>query len=132
MPKRGYIKGLEGILVAKGKYKKWLEKENLILLEGWARDGLIDEEISKKIGIATGTLYEWKKKYPEINESMKKGKEVVDFAVEKALLKIALNGELNAIKFWLRNRNPDKWRENQADTAKNSEVNIIDDINYKT
>nr|DAL59913.1 MAG TPA_asm: terminase small subunit [Bacteriophage sp.] len=26
--------------MAKGKYEKWLKEENLLLLEGWARDGL--------------------------------------------------------------------------------------------
>lgn len=43
------------------------------------------EEIAGKIGIATGTLYEWKKLYPEINEALKKGKELCDFEAEEAL-----------------------------------------------
>ena len=38
--------------MAQAKYEKWLEKDNLILLEAWARDGLTDEQISKNIGIA--------------------------------------------------------------------------------
>jgi hypothetical protein len=76
--------------MAKGKYHDWISEEGLIKLEGWARDGLIDEQIAGKMGIATGTLYEWKKKYPELNEALKKGKEVVDRQVENALLKRAL------------------------------------------
>ena len=76
--------------MAKGKYKKWLEKENLILLEGWARDGLTDQQIAHNMGISTATLYEWKKTYPDILEALKKGKEVVDRYVENALLKKAL------------------------------------------
>ena len=59
--------------MAKGKYQKWLEPESLILLEGWARDGLTDEQIAKKMGVNIATLYDWKKKYPEISESLKKG-----------------------------------------------------------
>lgn len=55
--------------MAKGKYEKWLESNNLILLEGWARDGLTDEQIAHNMGIRTSTLYEWKKKYLEISES---------------------------------------------------------------
>ncbi|WP_201261389.1 hypothetical protein [Lactococcus lactis] len=35
----------------KGKYEEWLTAEGLILLEGWARDGLTDEQIAKNIGI---------------------------------------------------------------------------------
>ena len=42
------------------------------------------------MGIHPSTLYEWKKKYPEINEALKKGKEVVDIQVENALLKRAM------------------------------------------
>lgn len=76
--------------MAKGKYQKWLEPENLILLEGWARDGLTDEQIAKNIGVNVSTLYDWTKKYPEISESLKKGKEVVDAEVENALLQKAL------------------------------------------
>lgn len=75
---------------AKGKYQEWLEPEKLILIEGWARDGLTDEQIAHNMGIAPSTLYEWKKQYSEISEALKKGKEVVDKMVENALLKRAL------------------------------------------
>ena len=97
--------------MAKGKYEKWLEPENLILIEGWSRDGLTDEQIAKNIGINIATLYDWKKKYPEISESLKKGKEVVDYQVENALLSSALDGNTTAQIFWLKNRRPDKWRD---------------------
>lgn len=97
--------------MAKGKYQKWLEPENLILLEGWARDGLTDEQIAHNIGINKATLYDWIKKYPDISDSLKKGKEVVDIQVENALLDNALNGNITAQIFWLKNRRPDKWRD---------------------
>ena len=74
----------------KGKYEKWLEPDGLLLLEGWARDGLTDEQIADKIGISRSTLNEWKKKFPDISDTLKKGKEVVDYEVENALLKRAL------------------------------------------
>lgn len=76
--------------MAIGKYKRWLEPDGLLLLEGWARDGLTDEQIAHNIGINVSTLYEWKKAYGEIAEALKKGKEVVDILVENALLKRAL------------------------------------------
>lgn len=76
--------------MAAGKYQKWLEPDNLILLEGWARDGLTDEQIAKNMGVSASTLYEWKKRFLEISESLKKGKEIVDYEVENALLKSAL------------------------------------------
>lgn len=115
------------------KINDWLEKDKLILLEGWARDGLTDEQIAKNMGIVTSTFYEWKKKQKEFSEALKKGKEVVDFEVENALLKRALgyeyeeetyeNGVLTkkvkkqvapdttAQIFWLKNRKPNTWKD---------------------
>ena len=115
------------------KINDWLENDKLILLEGWARGGLTDEQIAKNMGIAPSTLYEWKKKSKEFSESLKKGKEVVDFEVENALLKRALgyeyeeetyeNGILTkkvkkqvppdttAQIFWLKNRKPNTWKD---------------------
>lgn len=76
--------------MAKGKYQKWLEPEGLILLEGWARDGLTDEQIAKNMGISVKTLFNWKTTYLPILHALKKGKEVVDTEVENALLQKAL------------------------------------------
>ncbi len=74
---------------AKGKYAKWLQADNLLRLQAWARDGLSDEQIAHNIGITTTTLYDWKKKYPAFSEALARGKEVVDIEVENALLKRA-------------------------------------------
>lgn len=76
--------------MAKGKYARWLKPESLTLLEGWARDGLTDEQIAQNVGIAVCTLYDWEARFPEISEALKKGKEVVDYEVENALYKRAV------------------------------------------
>lgn len=127
--------------MAKGKYEYWLTPEGLLKLEGWARDGLTDEQIAENIGISRSTLNNWKDKYPDISDTLKKGKDVVDRQVENALLKRALGyeytevtreyipevGEVTVTKevtkqvvpdttaqiFWLKNRKPDKWRDKQ-------------------
>ena len=75
--------------MATGKYQYWLTDDGRTLLQGWARDGLIDEQIAEKCGITRSTLSEWKKKYPDISNALKKGKEIVDREVENALLKKA-------------------------------------------
>lgn len=75
--------------MAKGKYQKWMTPDGKLLLEAWARDGLTDEQIAHNCGINVATLYDWKKRYPEISEALKRGKEVVDVEVENALLKRA-------------------------------------------
>ena len=93
------------------KYQEWLEKDKLLLLSGWARDGLRDEDIALKCGIGISTLYEWKNRFPDIADALKKGKEVVDYEVENALLKKALGGDTTAMIFWLKNRKPEQWRD---------------------
>lgn len=115
--------------MAKGKYQKWLEPESLILLEGWARDGLTDEEIAKNMGITAKTLYEWKNKYGEICEALKKGKEFADYQIENALYDSALNGNTTAQIFWLKNRRPDKWRDKPI-SDKNTEkvIEKLDEV----
>jgi len=139
--------------VAKGKYEKWLTAEGLILLEGWARDGLTDEQIAEKIGIARSTLNEWKNKYPVISDTLKRGKDVVDNEVENALLKRALGYSYKEIKtkddgdkievtetikevvpdvtaqiYWLKNRRPDKWRDKQKEETNTAALDKLDDI----
>ena len=87
-----------------------------------------DEQIAHNLGIATSTLYEYKKTKAEFLEAIKKGKEVVDFEVENALLKSALEGNTTAQIFWLKNRKPKEWREKVEQHTENTHrVQIIDD-----
>lgn len=122
--------------MAKGKFQQWLEPEGLTLLEGWARDGLTDEQIADNMGISRSTLSAWKIKYSDISDALKKGKEIVDYQVENALLKRALGYDYQETRveksdketkviqtlkhvpadtaaqiFWLKNRRPNKWRD---------------------
>ena len=110
---RGGRRRLNGDKMAKGKYVEWTTEDGLVLLQGWARDGLTDEQIAHNIGIHVGTLYAWKNRHPEIDEALKKGKEVVDYEVENALLRKALSGDVTAQIYWLKNRRPKKWRDKQ-------------------
>lgn len=141
-----------------GKYHDWITEEGLLKIEGWARDGLTDEQISHNIGIHPSTLYEWQKKYPEISEALKRGKEVIDRQVENALLKRALGYEYEEVKqiiekdengkdrkriektikqvipdttaqiFWLKNRKPHEWRDRHDIEHKGSLEVKNDDI----
>ena len=85
--------------MAKGKYEYWLTPEGLLKLEAWARDGLTDEQIAQNMDIDSATLYRWKKRYCEICESLKRGKEIVDIQVENALLKRAIGYSYNEDKY---------------------------------
>lgn len=132
--------------MAKGKYQRWLTSEGLTLLEGWARDGLTDDQIAKNCGVSRSTLAQWKISFPDISDALKKGKEIVDYEVENALLKRALGydaqdtkvelgpdgsktvqtlrhipGDTTAQIFWLKNRRPDKWRDRREAAAFNEQ-----------
>ena len=132
------------------KYDAW--KDKLEVIQGWARDGLTDEQIAHNMGISPATLYDYKNKYPEFVEALKKGKEVIDVQVENALLKRALGykydevtkernkkGALVTTKiitkevhpdttaqiFWLKNRKPEEWRDKKDIDLDVKELPII-------
>ena len=122
---------------------EWLEEDNLMLLECWARDGYTYQDVANAIGITTKTLKHWRDTYPEIAKALKSGREIIDYKVENALLKSALgyhtkevkvtttirNGKtietikevthkeqapnVSAIQCWLYNRLPQKWKKNR-------------------
>ena len=134
-------------------YEQWKKdgelKDKLILIQGMARDGLTQQQIANNLGISIDTLIENKKKYSEFNNALKKGKEVIDFEVENALLKRALgyeyeektyeNGILTkkvkkqvppdttAQIFWLKNRQVKKWRD-KVEIADNDAIKKLDEL----
>lgn len=134
----------------------WLTDDGLLLLESWARDGYTMMDISNKIGIDNDVFLRWKDRYPEIREAVSKGKELVDYQVENALLKSALGYKtqevkvtttmrygkvvetvkevldkevapnVSAIQMWLYNRQKDKWKN------MNAAKNVFDDLEEDT
>jgi len=122
---------------------EWLEEDNLMLLECWARDGYTFQDIANRIGISISTLRGWRVQYPDIDNALKKGREIIDYKVENALLKSALGYKtkevkvtttirfgktvetikevtdkeqapnVSAIQCWLYNRLPNKWKKNR-------------------
>lgn len=107
---------------------EWLEPDKLILLEGWARDGLTYEQIAHNMGIGLTTLKEWRQKEPTISSTLKKGREVVDYEVENALLKSALEGNTTAQIFWLKNRRKQQWRDKVEVETNGEELNKVREL----
>lgn len=127
-----------------GLFEDWISEDGLTTIEGWAREGLTDKQIAEeKIGINQSTLCEWKKRFPQLAEALKKGKAPVDTKVENALLKRALGYDYEEVTteitevdgtqrkiikkvkkhvvpdttaqiYWLSNRRPDRWRRNPS------------------
>lgn len=119
------------------KYSILLEKDNMIRVEGWLRDGLSIEQICKNLGVS------WKQWYNAIDHSEEfarislRTKEVVDREVENALFKRAMGYEYEEVTeeyemgfvtkrkvvkkymapdtaaqiFWLKNKKSEMWRD---------------------
>lgn len=99
--------------MAKGQYQKWLEKENLVLIQGWKMNGLTDEQIASNIGIAPRTLERWKKQHGQIGRALKVGHTQANFIIENELFSKAMKGNITAMIFWLKNNWRDKYNDSE-------------------
>ncbi len=75
--------------------------------------GLTDSEIAIILGISERALNYWKKNGPDFLQSLKRGKLKADFQIAKSLYEKAKAGDTTAMIFWLKNRQPDRWRDRQ-------------------
>lgn len=98
--------------------------------------GMIDAQLADFFEVDESTINNWKKSHPDFLESIKKGKQIADAEVANSLFKRAVgytieerrsesssqgSREVITIKempsdttaqiFWLKNRQPDKWRD---------------------
>jgi len=116
-------------------FKKEMMDEAIYL----ARYGLTIEQIAEFWGVSKRSLYRWLDKYPEFSHSLKKAKANADRNVENHLYKRAVGYEyveetferrgdkivlVKRVKkhvipdttaqiFWLKNRQPERWRDRQ-------------------
>ena len=121
--------------MSKGKWQNWIEPDGLLLIEGWARDGLTDVQIAKNMGISYSTLRAWRDRFSALSAALKRGKEVVDREVENALFKSAIGfvgpdekyypPNITAQIFWLKNRKPAAWRDKPVEVENDEDTGII-------
>lgn len=110
----------------------WLTDEGQLYLQSWANDGLSDEQICKKMGIAVSTLWRWCNQNENIRKAISRGRDTMTMEVENMLYKCARgytyeeeqvtkDGDIvtvtryqppsaEAQKFILTNRRKDKWK----------------------
>lgn len=116
--------------MAKTTYTDWEAEEKILLLQGWARNGLTNKQIASNMSIGITTLWEWRKKSPKIANALKIGKDEADIQVENALYKAALEGNTTAMIFWLKNRRSKEWRDKiQQEITTESAVKLVIDNN---
>jgi len=128
----------------------WQRPERLLLLRGWARDGVSEREIARRMGLRPLGLRIWKGRYPAIAEALSRTGEMADYQVEEALLRAATGyryteekreetekGEklvvsekeatpnVTAIGMWLKRRKPEIWDESLTDDRPSAENNLF-------
>ena len=117
--------------------------------------GATDKELAEFFSVSEQTLNKWKKDYPEFLESLKKGKNIADANVASRLYNRAIGYSCKATKFattegritdskeyiehyppdttaaifWLKNRQPEKWRDRKEIDAN---VNLSDELESMT
>lgn len=159
--------------MAGGRKKLWDElkmSSRLNLIEHWARNGMIEADMMKNLGVSKDTFYLWKKEKPEFYDALQRGKEVADALVESALFKSALGYEVEEVTeeptvvraygdivyddegnpvtklvvtkrvtkqvapavaaqiFWMKNRQPERWRDKQEIKHTGGPVMFVNDL----
>ena len=128
------------------------KEEHMDKIKKMALAGFTDAEMADLLSVTEQTFNNWKKSQPEFFESLKDWKVIADGKVERSLFERAIgyehceekifnaNGEpliVDTIKhyppdaasaiFWLKNRQPKKWRD-KHDIDLKANVNIYADM----
>lgn len=113
--------------------KEYAEQARKLCLLGYT-----DKQLADFFNVSEQTINTWKTKHPQFLESIKKGKEIADVEVVESLYKRAIGIEYEEVElkndgknkskrvikklippdttaqiFWLKNRQPHKWRDKQ-------------------
>lgn len=86
------------------RQSKWPDvKSRLAEIEIWLRDHhLTEEQVAKNLGISHTTFNDYKKRYPEFLEAVKRGRQAIVTELENALVKRALGYEYEEIKTYIK------------------------------
>ncbi len=121
----------------KDKYKRQVEPR-LTEVKVWARNGVGDKDIAKKLVISYNTFLNYRKKYKDLENALLEGKKQACTIIENSLYELAKGGEytetkitkdekgkvteivemtkkqapnITAIKYFLGNKDPENWRD---------------------
>lgn len=126
-------------------------KISLRKVEKLAGFGLIDKEIAEFFDIHVDTVADYKKKHPEFSYAIKKGKLKADKYVAESLYHRArgyehpedkifcsATGKVTTVRtikhyppdtvaciFWLKNRQPDKWRDRERSEGLAIDISVL-------
>ena len=121
-----------------------------------AKTGLIDKQIADVFGVSVKTLNRWKKLHPEFESALKNGKIFANENVVEALYKRATGyshpethisvyqgkviktpltkhyaPDTTACIFWLKNRQPNDWKDRSENVLQNPDGSALEPITVK-
>lgn len=79
--------------------------------EALAAQGLTMEQIASVLGMGSTTLYVKQNEVPELQEAIKRGRHKGLATITNALFQKAKSGDNTAMIFYLKNRDPENWRD---------------------
>ncbi len=95
------------------KIDELVTPENLATISYWKRHGLTNQEVAQNCGIARSTLQHWATLNSSLKEALKIGKEQAVATVENKLFNKAMEGNMTAIIFWLKNNARNIYNDSQ-------------------
>lgn len=91
--------------------KEWITPEVINDIENWAARGLSVGQIIQNLPYQKDAYYRAKRLHPEIDDALKRGQAKGMARVQNALWEKAIEGNMTAIIFFLKNRDPDRWND---------------------
>lgn len=132
------------------------EDIDLKQVEFLAKEGFTDQKMADFFGVDRANWYRWKNKYPKFRDALKKWKDKSDENVERSLFERANGYDVREDKifmheghpivvptikhyppdptsmiFWLKNRQPEKWREKPENNQEDQKDPIKLDITIR-
>ena len=76
-----------------------------------AQQGMTDKEIAEQLGVHVSTFWRWFNEHPHLREAVRAAGKLANGRVRMSLYQRAVDGSDTASIFWLKNREPDDWRD---------------------
>jgi len=73
--------------------------------------GCTGKQIGILLNVSEVTVLAWQKDHPEFLRSIKEQRQALDEEIAYQLYRAARGGDVAAMKWWLKNRQPDMWKD---------------------
>ena len=110
--------------MANVKYNPQIQNTLIAALKG----GATQTAAAKIVGITPETLSIWKNKHSAFKEAVERAQGEAQAFAEQSLFDMGKKGNLNALKFWLKNRHPSEWRDKPRQEDAKSQPKTLEEF----